>query len=64
MGELKTLGTVARELGVPLHRVQYAVLARGIKAAGRAGVLRLFDARAVEQIAAALQARKGASNGK
>jgi len=64
MDDLKTLGIIARELGVPLHRVQYAVLARSIKPAGRAGMLRLFDARAVEQIAGALRTRKGADDGK
>lgn len=63
MEKLKTLCTIARELGVPLHRVQYAVLARGIKPIGRAGMLRLFDSRGVEQIAAALQVRKGADDG-
>jgi hypothetical protein len=55
--QLVTVGDIARRLGVPTHRVQYVILARGIKPAGRAGVLRLFDAEAVERIAAAL--RKG-----
>jgi hypothetical protein len=57
---LVTVGDIARRLGVPMHRVQYVILARGIKAAGRAGVLRLFDAEAVGRITAEL--RKGGAN--
>jgi DNA-binding transcriptional MerR regulator len=59
MGEHKTLGDIAREQGVPLHRVQYAVLSHGIKPARRAGKIRLFDAQAVERIVAVLQNRRG-----
>jgi hypothetical protein len=57
--QLVTVGDIARRLGVPTHRVQYVILRDGIKAAGRAGVLRLFDTEAVERIAAALREDKG-----
>jgi hypothetical protein len=57
-----TIGDIARRLGAATHRVQYAVLSRGIKPAGRAGVLRLFDEDAVGRIAEALLPRKGVAS--
>jgi len=41
---LKTPGIIARDLGVPLHRVMYILQTREhIRPAARAGRLRLFD---------------------
>lgn len=60
---LRTPGQIAKLLGVPLHRVQYAILSRGIKESSRAGQLRLFGLDAVEQIAEALCTRKGVAYG-
>ncbi len=60
---LRTPGQIARDLSVPLHRVQYAILSRGIKPSSRAGMLRLFGPDAVEQIAEAIRTRKGAARG-
>lgn len=48
---LRTPGVVARELGKPLHRVLYILKTRThILPTATAGVLRLFDRRAVAQI--------------
>jgi len=48
---LRTLGVIARELGHPLHRVQYILNTRThIRPAARAGRVRLFDIAAVEAI--------------
>lgn len=52
---LMTVGRVAEHLGVPLHRVEYAIVSRQVRPAGRAGNLRLFDAEGVRQIAEALE---------
>jgi hypothetical protein len=60
MEDLLTVGAIARRLGVPPHRIQYQILRLSLKSAARAGVLRLFDAQAVEQIGEALRTRKGA----
>ncbi len=52
--QLATVGLIARSLGVPVSRVQYIVLTRGIRPAARAGTLRLFDTAAERQIEEAL----------
>lgn len=51
---LSTVGEIARQFEVPLHRVEYAVRAHGIKATGRAGNVRVFDDAALAQIRSAL----------
>lgn len=48
---LRTPGVIARELGQPLHRILYVLRTRPhIKAAARAGRLRLYDRQAMAMI--------------
>ncbi|MEO0630412.1 MAG: hypothetical protein AAFY46_06755 [Planctomycetota bacterium] len=48
---LRTPGVIARDLGHPLHRVQYILNTRPhIRPAARAGRVRLYDLEAVEAI--------------
>jgi hypothetical protein len=48
---LRTPGVVARELGVPLHRVLHVLRSRShIQPAARAGRLRLYDREAVAAV--------------
>ena len=55
--QLTTTGKIAEKLGEPLHRVQHVLRTRhDIRPAARAGVLRLNDAAAVEQVRQALEA--------
>ena len=51
---LLTIGTIARQLGEPPKRVDYAVAKAGIKEVGRAGILRLFSPAQVAEIRAAV----------
>lgn len=51
---LKTLGEIATEVGVRPYSVAYAISSRGIRETQRAGIVRLFDAAAVDQIKMAL----------
>ena len=54
---LRTPGSLACELGVPLHRVQYILRTRPqIRPSARAGRLRLYSREAVDQIRDALHA--------
>jgi hypothetical protein len=46
-----TIGAIARELGEPIHRVQYAVKTRGIKPEAVAGNIRVFPPETVERVA-------------
>lgn len=49
--QLRTPGTIASELGEPLHRIVYILSSRPhIRPSARAGTLRLFDLEAVAQI--------------
>ena len=50
-----TVGEIARRLGVPVHRVEYVILTRGIEAQGRAGNARIFSAGDVKRIDAELR---------
>ena len=52
--DLLTTGQVARQLGVPRARVDYAIDKGGIRERGRAGIFRLFAPEQVPVIAAAL----------
>ena len=38
-----TIGEIARRLGAPIHRVEYIISSRGLKAALRAGHIRVFS---------------------
>lgn len=68
--QLRTPGRMAKELGASLHRVVHILSTRShIKPAARAGLLRLYDARALAQVRHELNAqdarrdsRKGAPN--
>jgi len=49
--QLRTPGLIARELGEPLHRIQYLLRTRNhIRPSARAGNVRLFDREAVSQL--------------
>lgn len=48
---LPTVGEIARKQGVPLHRVEYLIRARGIRPSGWAGNARVFSEKDVELIA-------------
>ncbi len=50
-----TIGAIARELGEPVHRVQYAVRTRGIEPESVAGNLRIFPPETVERVAEILR---------
>jgi len=63
---LNTVGKIAADLHVPLHRVTHILKSRDISPAARAGRFRLYDRAAVQRIAVELRLqdanRKGASN--
>ena len=62
MSDLLTSGEVARRLGVPQARLNYALERSGIQEQHRAGILRLYSQEQVPEIEAALNAvrsRKG-----
>lgn len=59
--QLRTPGVIATELGAPINRVLYLLRKLNIRPIGRAGVLRLYDRRAVEIIRAELQSSKRAA---
>ena len=50
-----TIGAIARGLGEPIHRVQYAVKTRGIEPESVAGNLRIFPPESLEHIAEILR---------
>jgi len=64
---LRTTGVIARELGVPLHRVQYVLCSRlHIQPSARAGPFRLYDSAAIAMLRHelnAIDARRPASDG-
>ena len=45
-----TVGEIARQLGVKIHKVEYVVASRNIEPAGRAGNLRVFTEADVKHI--------------
>lgn len=55
----ETVGSIARRLGVPTHRVLYRIKALGIRHTGRAGIARVFSEDDVQRIAEALRTPKG-----
>ena len=50
-----TLGAIARELGKPIHRIEYAIRTRGIEPEAVAGRIRLYDEDIVERVAEILR---------
>ena len=48
--KLLTVGELARQLGVPIHKVEYLLGSRKIKPTGRAGNLRVFDKSVLHRI--------------
>lgn len=52
---LPTVGEIARKQGVPLHRVEYLIRARGMTPSGWAGNARVFSEADVALIAEELQ---------
>ena len=38
-----TIGEIARRLGAPIHRIEYIISSRGLKATLRAGHARIFS---------------------
>ena len=52
---LHTIGEVAKYLNVPSNRVDYAIRVYGIKETQRAGILRLYDADAVQRVERAVR---------
>lgn len=54
MFELLTVGDIARRIGVPRARIDYALDKGGIRERGRAGILRLFALDQIPVIEAAL----------
>ena len=55
MSQLMTVGDIAREIGVPRARIDYALEKSGIRERARAGILRLFDRDQLPVIEAALK---------
>ncbi len=51
--DLLTIGDIARDAGIPRHRLTYAVEKVGIRERGRAGILRLFSRDQIPAILAA-----------
>jgi hypothetical protein len=49
-----TIGAIARELGEPIHRVQYAIRTRGIEPECLAGNIRVFGDDTIERVAGIL----------
>jgi len=49
---IPTIGEIARRLGIPIHRVEYVIRARGIRPCGWAGNARVFSEEDVNRIAA------------
>ena len=45
-----TIGVIAEQLGIPLHRVEYLIKSRDIRPVQRAGHLRVFDATALDAL--------------
>jgi hypothetical protein len=53
--QLRTPGVIADEVGFPLARVLYVLKKYNVRPIGRAGILRLYDCRAVDVVRNALR---------
>jgi DNA-binding transcriptional MerR regulator len=52
---LLTVGEIARQLGEPIHRVEYLVRARNLQPVSRAGIARVFTQADVQLIASEIR---------
>jgi DNA-binding transcriptional MerR regulator len=52
--DVPTVGSIAHQLGVPIHRIRYVIESRGIEPSGWAGNARVFTDADVERIRAEL----------
>jgi len=52
---LLTIGDISNRIGIPQHRVAYAIKRYGVEPAQRAGMTRLWTEDCVERIAAAVR---------
>ena len=50
IGDVKTVGQIARDLGEPEHRVKHIVNSRRIESLGRVGIIRLYGPDAVDRV--------------
>ena len=57
--KLKTTGEIATDLNVHRHIVEYAIQRHRITESQRAGIIRLFDQRAIEAIKQAVKRTTG-----
>ncbi|MEQ9095398.1 MAG: hypothetical protein RIE32_03960 [Phycisphaerales bacterium] len=61
---LPTVGQIARQLDVPVHRIEYLIRTRNIQHVGRAGIARVYDAKDVEALAEELRRIKDSRGGR
>jgi hypothetical protein len=54
-----TVGEIARREGVPIHRVEYLIRARGIRPVGRAGAAYIYSEVDADLITAELRRIRG-----
>lgn len=50
VASLPSIGAIARELGVQVHQVRYALVSRGIKPVAKAGNSHVYDPQAIEEL--------------
>lgn len=55
---LKTVANIAKENGVPLHRIDYLIHRLAVRPAQRVGNVRLYEDEGVARITAALHVRR------
>lgn len=53
--QLLTVGVIASRIGVPIHRIEYLIVSRGIEPVARAGKLRVFNPGVVELLRSELR---------
>jgi hypothetical protein len=60
--KLMTVGTIARDEKIPLHRLNYALASSNIEPQQRAGVIRLFSPDQMDEIRAAIKRTAGTTH--
>lgn len=60
--QLATVGVIADQLGIKVHRVTHAIRALGLKPAARAGRMRVFDDASIDRIKAEINRTSAAFN--